>query len=72
MKQELLTVRTTRRRTYNSYIGEITPAVRNIIKRNFKAEKLNAKWLTDITEFQIKARKVYLCPIIAYFDCRVG
>ena len=68
MKQEFLTVRTTRRRKYNSYIGEITPAVRNIMKRNFKAEKPNTKWLTDITEFQIKAGKVYLSPIIDCFD----
>ena len=28
----------------------------------------NAKWLTDITEFQIPAGKVYLSPIIDCFD----
>lgn len=27
--------------------GEITPAVENIISRNFHAEKPNEKWLTD-------------------------
>jgi putative transposase len=28
----------------------------------------NEKWLTDITEFQIPAGKVYLSPIIDCFD----
>lgn len=26
------------------------------------------KWLTDITEFHVRAGKVYLSPIIDYFD----
>ena len=29
----------------------------------------NEKWLTDITEFQILAGKVYLSPMIDCFDC---
>ena len=53
----------------NSYKGEITPAVENLIDRDFHADKPNQKWLTDITEFSIKAGKVYLSPII---DCLDG
>lgn len=34
---------------YNSYQGEISPEVPNILKRDFHAEKPNEKWLTDIT-----------------------
>ena len=53
---------------YNSYKGEITPAVPNIIERNFHADAPNRKWLTDITEFAIPAGKVYLSPIVDCFD----
>ena len=69
MKQENLVIRRKRRQKYNSYKGEITPSVENIIDRNFHAAKPNQKWLTDITEFSIKAGKVYLSPII---DCLDG
>lgn len=69
MKQESLIVKQRRRQKYNSYKGEITPAVENVINRDFHADKPNQKWLTDITEFSIKAGKVYLSPII---DCLDG
>ena len=68
MKAEKLTVPTKRTRKYSSYKGEITPAVDNIINRNFHADEPNKKWLTDITEFAIPAGKVYLSPIIDCFD----
>ena len=53
MKQEKLIIRRKRRQKYNSYKGEITPAVENVIARDFHATKPNQKWLTDITEFSI-------------------
>ena len=68
MKDENLVVKIKKRRKYNSYKGEITPAVENIIKRDFHADAPNVKWLTDITEFHIPAGKVYLSPIIDCFD----
>jgi transposase InsO family protein len=52
----------------HSHKGEITPAAENIINRDFKADKPNNKWLTDITEFHIPAGKIYLSPIIDCFD----
>lgn len=61
-------VRFKRRKKYSSYKGEITPAVPNIIERNFHSDTPNRKWLTDITEFGIPAGKVYLSPIIDCFD----
>jgi transposase InsO family protein/transposase-like protein len=68
MAEEGLAVVTTRRRRYSSYNGEISPAVENLVDRNFHAEAPNEKWLTDITEFQIPAGKAYLSPIIDCFD----
>lgn len=68
MKQESLVVPKPRKRRYASYLGEISPAPENLINRDFQAAVPNEKWLTDITEFQIPAGKVYLSPIIDCFD----
>lgn len=68
MKIEQLKVTTVQTKKYNSYKGEISPEVANVIERNFHADKPNTKWLTDITEFRIPAGKIYLSPIIDCFD----
>ncbi|MFC0281343.1 IS3 family transposase [Falsigemmobacter intermedius] len=68
MKQEALVVPRPRRRRYSSYLGEISPAPENLLNRDFQADAPNEKWLTDITEFRIRAGKVYLSPIIDCFD----
>ncbi len=68
MKEENLIVRAIRQKKYNSYLGEISPAVPNEVQRDFHADKPNKKWLTDITEFKIGEEKVYLSPIIDCFD----
>ena len=68
MKQEGLKVKKIHKHTYNSYKGEITPAPPDLIKHDFHADKPNEKWLTDITEFKIRAGKVYLSPIIDGYD----
>lgn len=57
MKEENLIVRAIRQRKYNSYLGEISPAVPNEVQRDFHADKPNKKWLTDITEFKIGEEK---------------
>lgn len=68
MKQDGLTVQCIRQKKYSSYAGEISPAVPNLVNRDFHADAPNTKWLTDITEFSIPAGKVYLSPIIDCFD----
>ncbi len=68
MKQESLIPVVAKRRRYGSYMGEISPAPDNLLNRNFSASAPNEKWLTDITEFQIPAGKVYLSPMIDCFD----
>jgi putative transposase len=68
MKQEALIVPKPKRRRYRSYLGEFGPAPENIFNREFQAAAPNEKWLTDITEFHIRAGKVYLSPIIDCFD----
>lgn len=68
MKQGGLHAARPKRRRYRSYIGEISPAQDNIINRDFHANAPNEKWVTDISEFQIPAGKVYLSPMIDCFD----
>ena len=68
MQEDGLIVPNIKRKKYNSYKGEITPAVPNVIERDFHADQPNMKWLTDITEFHIPAGKIYLSPIIDCFD----
>jgi transposase InsO family protein/transposase-like protein len=68
MKQQSLVPIARRRRRYGSYMGEISPAPDNLLNRDFSASAPNEKWLTDITEFQIPAGKVYLSPMIDCFD----
>jgi transposase InsO family protein len=65
---ELIVKNKRKNKKHSSYKGEITPAVPNVIERNFHADAPNRKWLTDITEFAIPAGKVYLSPIVDCFD----
>lgn len=68
MKQERLVVAAVKRRRYSSYQGEVGAAPQNLLNRDFQAGAPNRKWLTDITEFQLPAGKVYLSPVIDCFD----
>lgn len=58
-----------RRKRYNSYSGEHTPAPANLVNRRFHAQAPNRLWVTDIAEFHIKAGKIYLSALI---DCCDG
>ncbi|WP_164470998.1 IS3 family transposase [Gordonibacter sp. Marseille-P4307] len=70
MKEERVEVRyAKRKRKYPSYAGEITPAVDNLAKGDFHAERPDELWLTDITGFAAIDGKVYLSPMI---DCHDG
>lgn len=68
MREGNLLAHCARRRRYSSYIGEISPAVANIVSRDFHADAPNKKWLTDLTEYALHAGKVNLSPVIDCFD----
>lgn len=57
-----------RLKKYKSYKGEVGRIADNILKRDFKADKPNLKWVTDITEFNLFGQKVYLSPILDLFN----
>lgn len=53
---------------YSSYKGELTKAPKNLVDRDFHAERPNTLWVTDLTEFSIPAGKAYLSPVIDCYD----
>ena len=67
MKEENLTCKV-RAKKYKSYRGQEGKIAKNILNRNFKAEKPNEKWATDVTEFALYNEKIYLSPIIDLYN----
>lgn len=57
-----------RKRHYNSYKGEVGKVAPNILERDFKANKPDQKWTTDVTQINIKEHKIYLSPILDMFN----
>ncbi|MFV0147165.1 IS3 family transposase [Empedobacter falsenii] len=57
-----------RTKKYKSYKGEQGKIAPNFLKREFKADKPNKKWVTDITEFKVKDKKLYLSPIMDLYN----
>ncbi len=53
---------------YKSYRGKVGKIAPNLLKRNFKANKPNQKWVTDVTEFSIFGSKLYLSPILDLYN----
>jgi len=53
---------------YRSYKGEVGKVAPNILNRNFKAEKPNEKWVTDITEFKLFGEKLYFSPMLDLYN----
>lgn len=59
-----------RKYKYRKSTPEIT--AENILNRNFKADNINEKWLTDVTEFKYgNGQKAYLSAILDLGDKRI-
>ena len=54
-------VRMKKYRSYKGNVGKIAP---NVLNRDFSAEKMNQKWVTDVTEFNLFGEKRYLSPVL--------
>ena len=68
MRELALICRVRRRRRYNAFQGDVGQIADNVLDRDFTAEAPNQKWVTDVTEFRVADRKVYLSPVIDLFD----
>jgi len=67
MKEEGLYC-TVRIKRYSSYRGEIGKKAPNLLDRDFTATAVNQKWATDITEFHLFGKKIFLSPIIDLYN----
>lgn len=63
-----LTCKVRARRRYVSWAGETGRIAKNILDRDFTADAPQQKWVTDVTEFRVGTRKVYLSPVMDLFD----
>ena len=53
---------------YRSYKGLVGQVAENVLQRQFEAKKPNQKWVTDVTEFNVRGEKLYLSPIMDLFN----
>ena len=53
---------------YRSYRGEGHVAIPNVLQRQFQADRPNQKWVTDVTEFDVRGQKLYLSPILDLYN----
>lgn len=59
-------IRRKRRYTYTADAAGLV--AENVLKQNFKAEKPNAKWVTDMTQYQVGERWLYLSAVKDLFN----
>lgn len=64
----LCLVRIKKYKSYKGTIGKIAP---NIINRDFHADAPNQKWTTDVTEFKLFNKKLYLSPILDMYNSEI-
>lgn len=57
-----------RPKRYQSYKGQVGRVADHLLCRNFQADQPHEKWVTDITEFNIRGEKVYLSPILDLYN----
>jgi transposase InsO family protein len=70
MKAEGLTCQL-RKKRYRSYAGQIGKVAPNLLNRNFTSMQPNQKWATDVTEFKLFGKRLYLSPILDLFNGEV-
>jgi transposase InsO family protein len=68
LMRELELLAVVRRKKYKSYKGKVGKVAKNHLKRDFEAKKPNRKWVTDITEFKVCGKKIYLSPLMDLYD----
>lgn len=60
-----------RAKKYRSYKGNIGKVAPNILDRNFKADKPFEKWVTDVTEFSLYGKKLYLSAVLDLYNSEI-
>jgi transposase InsO family protein len=53
---------------YRAYKGQFGKIAANLLERNFVAQRPNQKWVTDVTEFKVGLRKLYLSTVMDLYN----
>lgn len=53
---------------YHSYKGEVGKVADNLLQRDFNAAEPFEKLATDVTQFKVKDKKIYLSPIMDLYN----
>lgn len=56
------------KRRYNSYQGEQSKIAENLLQRQFDVKAPDTVYVSDVTEFRVNHKKLYLSPIMDLFD----
>lgn len=57
-----------RPKKYRSYKGQTGRVAPDLIQRQFSADRMNQKWTTDVTEFNVAGEKLYLSPVMDLYN----
>jgi transposase InsO family protein len=57
-----------RPKRYRSYRGLEGKIAANLLERDFVAQRPNQKWTTDVTEFKVGLKKLYLSPVMDLYN----
>jgi len=71
MRRQGLVARRIKRRNGLTKQDKTAPKFPDLVKRNFTADRVNAKWVGDITEVPTAAGKLYLATVIDLFSRRL-
>jgi len=53
-----------RPKKYRSYKGQTGRVAPDLLQRQFTAERMHQKWVTDVTEFNVAGEKLFLSPVM--------
>jgi putative transposase len=51
-----------------AFRGSLSEAAPNLMDRQFDANQINTKWVTDVTEFNVAGGRLYLSPVMDLFN----
>lgn len=60
-----------RMKKYRSYKGDVGKVAPNLLNRDFHAQRPNEKWVTDVTEFSMFGKKLYLSTILDLYNSEI-
>lgn len=71
MRALQLVCKVRRKKRYSSFRDGPGGTAPNVLNRGFAADAPNQKWVTDVTEFAVGDRKLYLSPVMDLFDRQI-